>query len=59
MRWTGHVACMGIGRFWWESWKKETTRKTRHRCGDNINMVFREIRWNGIDSINLAEDRYQ
>jgi hypothetical protein len=32
MRWTGHVACMGrrgkhIG-FWWESQKKETTRKT-------------------------------
>jgi hypothetical protein len=27
--------------------------------GDNIRMDLREIAWEGVDWINLAQDRYQ
>jgi hypothetical protein len=29
----------------------------QHRCEDNIKMDVKEIGWEGIDWINLAEDR--
>jgi hypothetical protein len=45
MRLTGNVTHMEkrgmlIG-FWWETRKKETTRKTKHRREDNIKMDLR------------------
>jgi hypothetical protein len=32
---------------------------TRHRAEGNIKMDVREIRWGGMDWIDLAEDREQ
>jgi hypothetical protein len=53
MRWAGHVARMGrrgmhVG-FWWETRRKETTRKARRRWKVNIKMDLREIGWGGMD----------
>jgi hypothetical protein len=57
MRWAGHVARMGrrgmhIG-YWWES------QKERDHWVENIKMDLREIGWNGMDWIDLAQDRDQ
>jgi hypothetical protein len=41
---------MHIG-YWWESQKKETTRKTK--------IDLREIGWDGMDWIDVAQDRDQ
>jgi hypothetical protein len=49
---------MGERRNWWESWK-ETTVKTKRRWVDNIKMDLREIGRDGIDWIDLAQDRDQ
>jgi hypothetical protein len=38
---------------------KKRLRRRRRRCGDNIKMNVREIRWEGLDWMNLAEDRDQ
>jgi hypothetical protein len=39
--------------------EKETTRKTRHRWEDNIEMYVRKIGWGDMDSIELVQDRDQ
>jgi hypothetical protein len=64
MRWAGHVARMGekmnacrilVG-------KPESKRPLggpRRRWVDNIKMDLREIGWDGIGWIDLAQDRYQ
>jgi hypothetical protein len=31
--------------------------RLRHRREDNIKMDLREVRWGGMDWINLAQDR--
>jgi hypothetical protein len=36
---------------------KKSLGGPRRRCEDNINMDLREIGWNGIDWIDLAQDR--
>jgi hypothetical protein len=38
---------------------KETTRRPRRRWVDNIKMEIREIEWDGMDRIELAQDRDQ
>jgi hypothetical protein len=38
---------------------KETTRKTRHRWEDNIEVYLRKIGWGDMVSIYLAQDRDQ
>jgi hypothetical protein len=38
---------------------KESTRKTRRRWVDNIKMDLRGIGWDGVDWIELAQDRDQ
>jgi hypothetical protein len=38
---------------------KRPSGRPRHMWVDNIQMVLREIRWYGIDWIDLAEDRDQ
>jgi hypothetical protein len=43
----------------WESQKKKTTRKTRSRWVGNINIDLRVIGWDGMNWIDLAEDRGQ
>jgi hypothetical protein len=34
-------------------------RRPRHRWLDNVKMALREIGWDGIDWIDLAQDRNQ
>jgi hypothetical protein len=38
---------------------KETTRRPRRRWVDKIKMDLREIGWDGVDWIDLAQDRDQ
>jgi hypothetical protein len=64
MRWAGHVARM------WESRNayrilvgnpggKRSLGRSRRRWLDNIKMDLREIEWDGMDWIYLAQDRDQ
>jgi hypothetical protein len=64
LRWTGHVSCMGeksnafmilVGK----PERKRTLRRPTHRWENNINMDFREIGWDCVDWIDLAQDRGQ
>jgi hypothetical protein len=64
MRWTGHVARMGETRNLYKILVGKPERKTplgrpRHRWADNIKMGLREIGWDGMDWIDLAQDRDQ
>jgi uncharacterized protein (DUF2342 family) len=45
--------CTGFGR---EAKRKETTRKTYTRREYNIMMDRREIVWDGMDWIDVAQD---
>jgi hypothetical protein len=48
---------MHVG-YWWESRKeKRALRRPRCRWVDNIKMNLREIGWDGMGWIDLAEDR--
>jgi len=38
---------------------KRPVGRPRRRCEDNITMDLREIGWEGVDCIHLAEDRDQ
>jgi hypothetical protein len=38
---------------------KRQLGRPRRRCEDNIGMNLREIRWGGMDWIDLAQDRDQ
>jgi hypothetical protein len=50
---------MHIG-YWWESQKeKRPLGRQRRRWVDNIKMNLREIGWDGMDWIELAQDRDQ
>jgi hypothetical protein len=62
--WAEHVARMGQGRNAYRVLvaKPEGKRplgRLRHRWKDNIKIDLREIRWGGMDCINLAYDREQ
>jgi hypothetical protein len=48
-----HIGC------WWESQKevKRSLGRPRRRWVDNIKMDLGEIGWDGIDWIDLAQDR--
>jgi hypothetical protein len=64
MRWAGHVARMGETRNAYRILveKPEGNRplgRPRRRWVDNIKMDFREIGWDGMDWIYLAQDRDQ
>jgi hypothetical protein len=64
MSWAGHVTRMGEKRNGYRLLvgKPEGKRplgRPRRRRVDNIKMDLREIRWNGTDWIDLAEDRDQ
>jgi hypothetical protein len=64
MRWEGHVTRMGEKR---NAYKilvgkpegKRPLGRPRRRWVDNIKIYLREIRWDGSDWINLAQDRDQ
>jgi hypothetical protein len=62
MRWAGHVAKMGEKKnaYWWGS------QKVRDHWEDLdvgwwtiLTWILREIGWDGIDWIDLAQDRDQ
>jgi hypothetical protein len=45
---------MHIG-YWWESQKE----RPRRRWTENIKMDLREIGWDGVDWIDMAQDKDQ
>jgi hypothetical protein len=64
MRWAGHVVRIGERRNAYRTLvgKTEGRRplgRPRRRWVDNIKMNLREIGWDGIDWIELAQDRDQ
>jgi hypothetical protein len=61
MRWAGNVARMGGKRIALVGMPegKKPLERPRHRWVDNIKMDFREIGWNGMDWIDVAQDRDQ
>jgi hypothetical protein len=62
MRWAGHVTRMGETRNCILVGKPEGKRllgRPRRRWVDNIKIGLREIGWDGMDWIDLAEDRDQ
>jgi hypothetical protein len=64
MRWAGHVARMGEGRgvyrvFVWMPEGKRPLGRPRRGWEDNIKMDLREIRIDGANWIQLAQDRVQ
>jgi hypothetical protein len=64
MRWAGHVARMGEKRNAYRILvgKPEGKRplgRPRRRWVDNIKMDLREIGWDGVDWIDMAQDRDQ
>jgi hypothetical protein len=48
VRWAWHVAGMHIG-YWWG--------RPRRRWVDNIKMDLRDTGWDGVDWIDIAQDR--
>jgi hypothetical protein len=64
MKWVGHVAQMGrrgmhIGYWLWKARRKRPLHRPRRRSLDNIKMDLREIEWDGVDWIDMAQDRDQ
>jgi hypothetical protein len=47
---------MHIG-YWWELQKERDHWEDQDRWVDNIKMDLREIGWNGMDRIDLTQDR--
>jgi hypothetical protein len=64
MGWAGHAARIEVMR---NSYKilvekpqgKRPLRRPRHRREDNIKMGLREIEWEGVDWVHVAEERNQ
>jgi transposase len=48
---------MHIG-YWWESQKRPLGRPIRREV-DNIKMDLRDLGWDGVDWIDMAQDRGQ
>jgi hypothetical protein len=64
MRWAGHVARTGekMNIYMIYVGKPEGKRplgRPRRRWVDNIKIDLREIRWDGMEWIDLAQDRVQ
>jgi hypothetical protein len=64
MRWTGHVARMGEKRHAYrilvgQPEGKRPLGRPRRRWVDNIKIDLRKIGWDGVDWIDLAQDRDQ
>jgi hypothetical protein len=51
MRWAGHIALMGEMR----NAYKSLVRNLKGRD----HMYLGEIKWEGVDSIHMSQDRYQ
>jgi hypothetical protein len=64
MRWAGHLARLGENRNAYRTLVgnpegKRLLGRPRRRGVDNIKMDLRETGWDGMDWIDLAEDRDQ
>jgi proteasome lid subunit RPN8/RPN11 len=64
VRWAGHVARMGekrnvCGILVGKTEGKRPLRRRRRRWVDNIKIDHREIGWDNMDWIDLAQDRDQ
>ncbi|PNF39421.1 hypothetical protein B7P43_G12686 [Cryptotermes secundus] len=59
IRWAGHVARMGAKRNANRILGKKTLGRPRRMWVDNIKMGLREIGWDGMDWIHLAQDMDQ
>jgi hypothetical protein len=64
MRWAGHVARMGEKRNSYmilvrKPEAKRPVGRPRRRWVDNIKMDLRELGWDGVDWINMTQDRDQ
>jgi hypothetical protein len=64
VRWTGHIARMGEKRNAYRILVRKPEGKRplgrlRRRWVDNIKIDLGEIGWDGMDLINLAQDRDQ
>jgi hypothetical protein len=64
MSWAGHVARMGANRNAYrilvgKPEGRRSLKRPRRRWVANIKMDFRDIGWDGIDWIDLAQDRDQ
>jgi hypothetical protein len=64
MRWAGHIARMGEKRNRYRILMgnpegKRPLGRPRHRLVDGVKMNFREIGWDGMDLIDLAQNRDQ
>jgi hypothetical protein len=64
MRWVGHIARMREKRnsyriFVGNPEEKRPLGRPRRKCVDNIKVDLREIGWNGVDWIDMAQDRDQ
>jgi hypothetical protein len=56
----GQAALMGRRRIWWEKPEKNRTLgRPRRRWEDNTELDLREIKWSGMDRIDLTQDREQ
>jgi hypothetical protein len=63
MRWAWHVAQIGrrgtrIG-YWWKSEKERDHWEEKHVRGWTILIWILETEWDGMDLIDLAQDRHQ
>jgi len=45
--------------FGWKTWRERPLGRPRCRWEDNIRMDLRNIGWEGVDWIHLAQDRDQ
>jgi hypothetical protein len=61
MRWAGHVARIEEKRNAYRILvgKPEGLGRPRYRWADNIKMDLREIGWDGVDWIDMAQDMDQ
>jgi transcription termination factor 2 len=64
MRWAGHVARMGEKRIAYrilvrKPGGRRPLGRPRRRWVDNIKMDLREIGWDGMDWVDLAQDKDQ
>jgi hypothetical protein len=62
MRWAGHVARMGKGRGLYrvlvgKPGVRGPLGRSRCRWEDNIKMDLQEVEWEGVDWIDMAQDR--
>jgi hypothetical protein len=61
MRWAGHVANMGEGRGVYSVlvWRPGPVGRPSHRWEDNIKLDLREMGIDGVNCIQLAQDKVQ